>query len=56
MKETTEYFLRAIEGVRENKQRYKEAEMQAALKPKLPMAGFGNFVSHTVIASGGEDE
>ena len=32
---TTEYFMRAVEAVRENKQRYAEAEAQAALRPKF---------------------
>lgn len=37
---TTEYFLHAVEAVRENKAHYAAAEAQAALRPKNPMAGF----------------
>jgi transitional endoplasmic reticulum ATPase len=45
LKPTTDYFLKAVEGVRENKQRFAEAEAQAALKPKSPLAGFGSFMA-----------
>src|SRR6266446_8194649 len=44
LKEPTDYFLKAVEGVRENKQRYAEAEAQAALKPKLPFSGFSSYM------------
>jgi ATP-dependent 26S proteasome regulatory subunit len=44
LKPPTDYFLRAAEGVRENKQRFAEAEAQAALKPKSLMAGFPGFM------------
>ncbi len=37
LKATTDYFLKAVEGVRENKQRFAEAEAQAALRPKMSM-------------------
>jgi hypothetical protein len=30
--------------LRENKQRYAEAEAQAALKPKLPFTGFTSYM------------
>jgi len=46
----------AVEGVRENKKRYAEAEAQAALKPKLPMAGFPSFVMSKVIGQEGDGE
>jgi len=45
LKEPTGYFLKAVEGVRENKQRYAEAEAQAALKPKSDMSGFSYVMS-----------
>ena len=44
LKKTTDYFLQAIEGVRENKQRFAQAEAQAAMKPKFPMTGFSSYV------------
>jgi len=36
----TEYFLRAITTVKENKEHYAAAEAQALVQPKSPMAGF----------------
>jgi hypothetical protein len=36
MKGPTDYFLSAVNGVRENKQRFAEAEAQALLRPKTP--------------------
>jgi hypothetical protein len=48
--------LKADECVRENNQRYAEAEAQAALKPKLPMSGFTSFVMSKVIEQGGNDD
>jgi predicted ATPase len=50
---TTILSLRAIEGVRENKQRYQEAEAAAALKPKMPLAGFTSYVMQSFAESGG---
>jgi len=42
--------------VRENKERYAEAEAQAALRPKSPLSGFmRSFISSQVIR-GDEDE
>jgi ATP-dependent 26S proteasome regulatory subunit len=56
LRPTTEYFMRAIESVRENKQRYAEAEAQAALHPKSPLSGFmRSFISSEVIR-GDDDE
>jgi ATP-dependent 26S proteasome regulatory subunit len=55
-KAPTEYFLNAVDGVRENKQRFAEAETQAALKPKLPMAGFSSFVMRNFIGQEGKEE
>lgn len=51
----TEYFLKAVEGVRENKQRFAEAEAQAAMKPKLPMSGFTSFVMRRFPKGDGAD-
>jgi SpoVK/Ycf46/Vps4 family AAA+-type ATPase len=56
MKGPTEYFLKAVEGVRENKQRYAEAETQAMLKPKASMAGISSFVMRQFSSQGGADE
>jgi len=55
LKGATDYFLKAVEGVRENKQRYAEAEAQAAMKPKLPMAGFSSFVMSKFVGQGDEE-
>jgi len=56
LKTPTDYFLKAVEGVRENKQRYAEAEAQAALKPKLPMAGFTSYVMQRFSGQGMDEE
>jgi transitional endoplasmic reticulum ATPase len=56
LNETTDYFLKAVAGVRDNKQRYAEAEAQAMMKPKPAMAGLANFFMHNISASGGGDE
>jgi ATP-dependent 26S proteasome regulatory subunit len=54
---STEYFLRAITTVKENKQHYAAAEAQALMQPKSPMAGFmRSFVTSRVIKQGQEDE
>jgi len=55
LKVPTEYFVKAAEGVRENKQRFAEAEAQAALKPKFPMAGFNSFMMRSFSTSGDEE-
>ncbi len=56
MRPTTEYFMRAVEAVRENKERYAEAEAQIALRPKSPLSGFmSSFISSQVI-KGDDDE
>jgi ATP-dependent 26S proteasome regulatory subunit len=52
----TEYFLKAVEGVRENKQRFAEAEAQAAMRPKMPMSGFSSFVMHSFAKGANADE
>jgi len=54
LKQPTDYFLKAVEGVRENKQRFAEAEAHAAMKPKFPMPGFGSYLMRNF--SGGSDD
>lgn len=56
LKEPTGYFLKAVEGVRENKQRYAEAEAQAMMKPKSSMSGFSSFMMHQMSARGSEND
>lgn len=56
LKPPTDYFLKAIEGVQDNKQRFAEAEAQAALKPKVPMAGFTSFVMSKFSGAGSGEE
>jgi ATP-dependent 26S proteasome regulatory subunit len=57
LKTTTEYFLRAVEAVRQNKQHYAAAEAQALMHPKSPMAGFmRTFVTSQVFKQGGDDD
>jgi len=56
LKTPTEYFLKAVEGVLENKQRYAEAEAQAALRPKSSMAGFGSFMMSRFSKQGNDDD
>jgi ATP-dependent 26S proteasome regulatory subunit len=55
LKPPTEYFLQAVEGVRQNKQRYAEAEAQAALKPKEAMEGFTSYVMQTIAGGAGNE-
>jgi hypothetical protein len=44
----TEYFLRAVTTVKENKQHYAAAQAQALLQPKSPLAGFmRSFATHS---------
>jgi len=56
LKGPTEYFLKAVEGVRENKERYAEAEAQAMLKPKPSMSGITSFVMHQLAERGKEND
>jgi hypothetical protein len=54
---TTEYFLRAITSVQENKQHYAAAEAQLLLQPKSPMGGFmRSFVTSRVFKGGNDDD
>jgi hypothetical protein len=52
---TTDYFMRAGEAVRENKQHYAAAEAQALLRPKSPMAGFFQSFVTSQVKLGGDD-
>jgi acyl-CoA reductase-like NAD-dependent aldehyde dehydrogenase len=56
MKEPTAYFLKAVEVVRENKQRFAEAEAQAMLKPKPGRSGMAHFFMEQFSANAGGDE
>jgi ATP-dependent 26S proteasome regulatory subunit len=56
LKAPTEYFLKAAEMVRENKQRFAEAEARAALQPKPSMAGFTSMMMRRFEAGDGEQE
>lgn len=57
LKPTVDYFLRAIETVKENKQRYEAAQAQAPLlQSKFPMAGFRSFITSHFIKPGNDDE
>jgi hypothetical protein len=54
---STDYFMRAVEVVKENKQRYEAAQAQALLHPKSPMAGFmRSFVTSQVIRGQADDD
>jgi hypothetical protein len=54
---TTDYFMRAAEAVKENKEHYAAAEAAALLEPKSPMAGFmRSFVTSGVFSRGSDDE
>ncbi len=53
----TEYLLRAVETVKENKERYAQAAAQALLRPKPSMSGLmRSFVTSQVLNRGGDDE
>ena len=57
LKPTTDYFMRAVEVVKENKRHYEAAQAQALMQPKSPMAGFmRSFVTSHVFKAAGEDE
>jgi ATP-dependent 26S proteasome regulatory subunit len=56
LKEPKDYFLKAVAGVRENKQRFAEAEAQALLNPKPSRSGRANFFMQNFSASGDGDE
>jgi SpoVK/Ycf46/Vps4 family AAA+-type ATPase len=53
----TEYFLSALESVRQNKERYNAAEAQAAQHALMSRLGGGNFhMSYASVGVGGEME
>jgi transitional endoplasmic reticulum ATPase len=56
MKEPTHYFRKAVEGVRENKKRYAEAEALAMLKPNpgLSVASHA-FIEHFTAGGDGDE-
>jgi transitional endoplasmic reticulum ATPase len=56
LKAPTEYFLNAVESVRENKQRFAEAEAQSAMKVKLPTGGFSSFAISKMFGRMGADD
>lgn len=56
LEEPTRYFLKAVEGVRENKQRFAAAEAQALLRPKLPTSGISSFVMRNFVQGGGDGD
>jgi ATP-dependent 26S proteasome regulatory subunit len=52
----TEYFLRAVTTVKENKQHYTAAQAQALMQPKSPLAGLmRSFSSHSFQVSTDDD-
>jgi len=54
---TTDYFMRAVEAVKENKQHYAAAEAQVLLQPKSQMAGFmRSFVSSRAFNRDADDD
>ena len=55
LKPSADYFIPAVEVVKENKQRYEAAQAQAFLQPKSPRAGFmRSFVTARMVKPGGE--
>jgi ATP-dependent 26S proteasome regulatory subunit len=52
----TEYFLRAIKAVQENKDRYAAAEAQALMQPKSPFSGFMRSFTGHAFGADQEDE
>jgi transitional endoplasmic reticulum ATPase len=52
--DTTQYFVEAAASIRENKQRYQQAELAARLRPKRMMPDFSAFVSRGFAAAAEE--
>jgi len=52
----TEYFLRAVGTVQENKKHYAAAEAQTLLQPKSPMAGFMRSFADSRVFNVQDDE
>lgn len=55
-KKPTEYFLKAVEGVRENKERYMQAEAQVAIKPNASMSAFARNMVRSFVMRAGDGE
>src|SRR5712692_4839717 len=56
LRPTTEYFMRAVDTVKQNKEHYAAAQAQAFLQPKSALPGFiRTFVSSRCFM-GSEDE
>ncbi|HEY3854829.1 MAG TPA: ATP-binding protein [Verrucomicrobiae bacterium] len=53
MEPVTGYFLRAVEGVRENKKRFAEAEAKASAKARPPGSAFDAFAYQRAMAEDG---
>src|SRR6266436_1712299 len=55
LRPTTEYFMRAVDTGKQNKQHYAAAQAQAFLHPKSPMAGFvSSFVNSQAFKIGAD--
>jgi len=53
----TEYFLRAIKGVLENKQHYANAEARVLAQPRSPFAGMmGSFAAARMFGRDNDDD
>jgi ATP-dependent 26S proteasome regulatory subunit len=52
----TEYFLRAIKGVLENKQHYANAEAQALTQPKSPFGFMRSFAASRMFRGNDDDD
>jgi transitional endoplasmic reticulum ATPase len=52
----TQYFLRAVAAVNENKKHYATAEAKALLQPKSPMSGFMHSLMTSRMFRQGEEE
>ncbi len=53
---TTDYFLRAVEAVKQNKEHYAAAEAQALMQPKSLMPGFMRSFVHSQILRADADD
>src|SRR5581483_1898436 len=54
LKNTTDYFLQAIEGVRDNKRRFAEAEAQARQQPRKGMTAWGRAMLNQALSEANE--
>lgn len=55
VKSMTDYFLQAVEAVKENKQRYAAAEAQTALRTPSPMVALGRAFSFQAMRQDADD-